>query len=195
MIPLAIGIPPRAPRLRGFQMPPVRSHGQSRLELEIERLPESGHGSQACRPDGRVHWFAMVTPHERDLFDALLDSHVARLPAPIAARLDEVPLIVEDEPSAKLLADMGMDPRRTELCGLHQAVPLTERSVYDTGMLPGRMMLFRGPILRVAGYRYSPIRDEAGRDQLNTQIHITLLHEIGHQFGLDEDDLTRLGYG
>jgi predicted Zn-dependent protease with MMP-like domain len=81
---------------------------------------------------------------------------------------------------------MDIDRRQSDLCGLHWGIPLTARSVEHSATFPDRMMLFRGPILRVAGRR---------RQDLEEQIRITLLHEIGHHFGLDEDDLAALGYG
>ncbi|MFI4859224.1 MAG: metallopeptidase family protein [Phycisphaerales bacterium JB063] len=135
----------------------------------------------------------MLDPRIRDRFDDLLDHEVAALPPHIAQVLEEVPLIVEDEPSETLLAEMGMSPGEADLCGLHEATPITERGVEDTGMLPGRMMLFRGPIVRLAGYRVIG-GVEVNASQLHRQIHITLLHEIGHHFGLDEDDLAEVGY-
>ena len=134
----------------------------------------------------------MLDPQTRQVFDTILDREVAALPDHVAAVLDEIPLIVEDEPSAELLESMGM-AGGADLCGLHEGVPITERSVEDTGMMPSQMMLFRGPIVRLAGYRRvagQPIN----RGELQRQIRITLLHEIGHHFGLDEDDLDRLGY-
>ena len=132
----------------------------------------------------------MVTTAQREVFDNLLDGLVAELPAQLHELLDEVPLIVEDEPSRELLNDLGVEPGVSDLCGLHTGVPLTERSVEASARLPDHMMLFRGPIMRLAGYR-------GGRSRmaLEEQIRITLLHEIGHHFGLDEDDLERLGYG
>jgi predicted Zn-dependent protease with MMP-like domain len=126
----------------------------------------------------------------RRLFDELLDQILADLPEHIHRLLEEVPLVVEDEPSLRLLEDMDIDERDTDLCGLHWGIPLTQKSVEHSGVMPDRMMLFREPIFRVAGYRTG--RD---RDSLERQIRITLLHEIGHHFGLDEDDLARLGYG
>ncbi len=127
----------------------------------------------------------MLTPIQRRRFDDILDQLVAELPPNIHDVLEEVPLIVEDEPSDLILRTMDIDPRTTDLCGLHWGVPLTKRSVDMLPGLPDRMMLFRGPILRVAGRR---------RSELETQIRITLLHEIGHHFGLNEDDLAKLGY-
>lgn len=136
----------------------------------------------------------MLTSDQRRTFDEILDRLVAELPEQLHTLLEEVPLIVEDEPSAILLTEMDLDPRTTELCGLHWGVPLTQRSVEHGSRLPDRMMLFRGPILRLSGYR----RGRWGRTDtgpLEEQIRVTLLHEIGHHFGLDEDDLARLGYG
>lgn len=127
----------------------------------------------------------MLSPLQRRRFDTMLDQIMADLPEHLLELLEEVPLIVEDEPSASLLDDLGINPRQTDLCGLHWGVPLTRRSVEQLPGLPDRMMLFRGPIVRVAGRR---------RQDLEKQIRITLLHEMGHHFGLDEDDLARLGY-
>ncbi|MEM1212036.1 MAG: metallopeptidase family protein [Planctomycetota bacterium] len=136
----------------------------------------------------------MLSVRLRAVFDAVLDEEVAVLPAGVAAMLEEVPLVVEDEPSRRLLDEMGIGPGEGDLCGLHQGVPLTERSVEESGRLPDRMMLFRGPIIRLAGY--SLLHGTAGPsyDELVRQVHITLLHEIGHHYGLDEDDLDALGY-
>lgn len=136
----------------------------------------------------------MVSRRERDEFDQLLDGEVDALPEQILALLDEVPLVVDDEPSAELLESLGMTPGQDDLCGLHDATAYTEQTVERGWDMPGQIMLFRGPIQRLAA---EITRDAAGRyrDELHRQIRITLLHEIGHHFGLDEDDLDRLGYG
>ena len=133
----------------------------------------------------------MLTPRQRRIFDELLDEIMHELPEQLHELMEEVPLIVEDEPSDQLLDEMEME-RDEDLCGLHWGVPLTERSVQQSGELPDRMMLFRGPIMRLAGWR--GVHDRETVDELAEQIRITLLHEIGHHFGLDEDDLARLGY-
>ncbi len=132
------------------------------------------------------------------LFDDLLDRIVAELPPSLHELLEELPLIVEDEPSDELLASMGLRRDESELCGLHWGIDLTRRSVEHSGRMPDQMHLFRGPILRVSGYRSRSPRRRAApgtTEALAEQIRITLLHEIGHHFGLDEDDLTKLGYG
>lgn len=132
---------------------------------------------------------------DRRLFDQLLDRIIDALPDSMRSLMEEVPLIVEDRPSARVLDDMDMD-EGDDLCGLHWGVPLTQRSVEHSGVLPDQMMLFREPIARVAGYRGRSRRGGrgGGTAELERQIRITLLHEIGHHFGLDEDDLAELGY-
>ncbi|MEM6458064.1 MAG: metallopeptidase family protein [Planctomycetota bacterium] len=137
---------------------------------------------------------ASVSRRERDLFDRLLDAEVDALPEALRELLERVPLIVDDEPTPRLLESLGMSAADdADLCGLHEGVPLTERSVEDVPDVPEQMMLFRGPILRLADYpeRGPTAADEA---ELRRQVHITLLHEMGHHFGLDEDDLEALGY-
>ena len=129
----------------------------------------------------------MLSPERRRSFDELLEDELARLPAPIRARLaEEVPVVVEDRPHRALRRELGLAGAGGELCGLHQGVALTERSLFDDPRLPDEITLFRVPIMRLAG-------DEAGA--LREQIRITLLHEIGHFFGLGEEELERLGYG
>src|SRR5690606_20311978 len=115
----------------------------------------------------------------------LLDAIIAELPEHLTELFEEVPVIVEDEPSDELLDDMDIDPEDTNLCGLHWGVPLTQRSVEHSGTLPDRIMLFRGPIIRTAMRRSGRV----SRRALERQIRITLLHEIGHHFGLSEGDL------
>ncbi|MBI1337532.1 MAG: hypothetical protein GC164_11280 [Phycisphaera sp.] len=134
----------------------------------------------------------MLSDAQRQKFDAVLDAVIDTLPAHITALFEEVPLIVEDEPSDALLDDMDIDRRTTDLCGLHWGIALTHRSVEQSGNLPDRMMLFRGPIVRLAGRNSRGGVDDKA---LRRQVRITLLHEVGHHFGLDEDDLTALGYG
>ncbi len=136
-----------------------------------------------------------MTDRERELFDEILDWLIRDLPVAIYARLEEVPVVVEDEPPRHLLLQMGLDPRYQSLCGLHWGIPLTQRSVEHSGTLPDQITLFRGPILAEAGWHARRRSQEERMVQLTRQIRITLLHEIGHHFGLGEDDLAALGYG
>ena len=134
-----------------------------------------------------------MTDAERDRFDALVDDAVAELPARIAALLDEAPLVVMDEPDAAMLRDLGVAADDSgaldEICGLHTGTAVTERSVEATD-LPTVIHLFRRGIVALAG-GWDGAQAE---DEIYEEIRTTLLHEIGHHFGLDEDDLGALGY-
>ncbi len=130
----------------------------------------------------------------RQLFDDMLEAILEELPEHLLHLLEEVPLIVEDEPSSLLLAEMGINRASEDLCGLHWGVALTDRSVQQSGHLPDRIMIFRGPIMRLARQDADELQGDY-HEHLEHQVRITLLHEIGHHFGLDEDDLEALGYG
>ncbi len=129
-------------------------------------------------------------------FDALLDDAVESLPPHYRRLLDEVSVVILDRPTAQMIKELerdgviepGMDP--TELCGLHTGSGITERGVDDTGLLPDQIHLFREGIVDTAGGWEIEHADEA----VYEEIRITLLHELGHHFGLDEDDLDELGY-
>lgn len=130
-----------------------------------------------------------MTDAERARFDALFDEAIASLPESLHALLEEAPVIVDDRPSKEMLAELGVPDDET-LCGLHTGVALTERSVEHSGVPTDVIHLFREGIVETAGGWEQPDADEA----VYEEIMITLLHEIGHHFGLDEDDLDKLGY-
>lgn len=135
-----------------------------------------------------------MRPRERRRFDDLLEAILAELPEELHLMLEEVPLVVEDEPSGAMLRELaaeGMGPMGPdELCGLHSGRMRTEQSVEDSGVMPSQITLFRRGIVAEAGGWA-----EAGADErVAEQIRITLLHELGHEFGLNEDDLDRLGF-
>jgi predicted Zn-dependent protease with MMP-like domain len=135
-----------------------------------------------------------VTEAERDRFDALVEDAIESLPARVRALLDEVPLVVIDQPDEAMLRDVGVAPgdegALDELCGLHTGTALTERSVQHTHDLPTVIHLFRRGIVSLAGGWEGASADEEVYEEIRT----TLLHEIGHHFGLDEDELAELGY-
>ena len=120
----------------------------------------------------------------------LLTSVIDALPAHLHRLLEEAPVIVEDRPDRALLAELGMEPGDDLLCGLHSGRAITERSHLDVPDMPETIHLFRAGIVEQAGGWDGDDADHA----IETEIRITLLHEIGHHFGLDEDDLTDLGY-
>ncbi len=136
---------------------------------------------------------------DRDRFDALVAEVIDALPAVVQGWIDEVPVVVIDAPTDEMLASLEIDPRearraREELCGLHTGVMLTERSleVPETRALD-QIHLFRVGIIREArGWDWE---DDRAQKRLREEIRITLLHELGHHFGLEEDELRQLGYG
>jgi predicted Zn-dependent protease with MMP-like domain len=136
----------------------------------------------------------VLSKEEQDRFDALLEAQIDALPPAIRSLLDECPIIVEDRPSRELLLELGENPDdedvALEFYGLHTGVPFTEESVESSGEVPPEIRLFREGIIDLAGGWDSANDHETVREE----IRITILHEIGHQFGLDEDDLDELGY-
>lgn len=125
---------------------------------------------------------------QRERFDRLLENVLDDLPPALHELLERAPLIVEDAASAELLAELGLPDDRDALCGLHSGTPLTERSVLDVPDLPETIHLFReGVLAQAGGWR-------AGDRAIQAEIRITILHEIGHHFGLEEEDLEALGY-
>jgi len=114
----------------------------------------------------------------RTLREALLE-----LPPMFRDALVNVAVVVEEWPPEDLLNELGVPPDDT-LYGFYHGVPLPERSVLDSGLLPDKISVYRGPLME----------DFPDRNELCRQIRITLLHEIGHYFGMDEEELSRLGY-
>jgi predicted Zn-dependent protease with MMP-like domain len=143
---------------------------------------------------------------DRERFDRLVEDAIDALPAGVRALLDEISVVVLDEPTGEMLRDLGIDAgdadAKAELCGLHTGIALTERSVEFGAELPPQVHLFRRGIVELAGGwkaveemgEDGEKRVVGGDDEIYEEIRITLLHEIGHHFGLDEDDLERLGY-
>ena len=122
------------------------------------------------------------TPPSTDDLEAIARATLRALPAPFAEHLGDVVLLVEDFADEETLEAMGIeDP--FELTGIYEGVPLTERSVEQSGTLPDRVRLFRRPIL-----------DEwaDGNDTLEHLVAHVLIHEVGHHFGLSDDDMHAL---
>lgn len=116
----------------------------------------------------------------RARFEELVAEALDDLPQEWRERMDNVVVMVEDEPSPEDLASVGMSPgeRESDLLGLYHGIPLDERG-YDAIALPDRIVVYRGPTLRAAG----------SRRELLQLVRETVLHELGHHFGLEEDDL------
>jgi predicted Zn-dependent protease with MMP-like domain len=116
-------------------------------------------------------------------FDNVLRQALEDLPGMFRESIRNVAIVVEDRPPDWLLDELGLPPGET-LYGFYHGIPLPERSVLDSGNLPDRISVYRGPLME-------DFRDPG---ELARQIRMTLLHEIGHYFGMDEEDLARLGY-
>jgi predicted Zn-dependent protease with MMP-like domain len=108
-------------------------------------------------------------------FDELVERALAKLPRRFRARMRNLAVVVESEPSKSQLRRMG-GSRGSTLLGLYEGRPLTERSVSDGFVLPDRITLFQGPHERLA-------RD---LDHLREMIEDTVWHEVAHYFGMDE---------
>lgn len=120
----------------------------------------------------------------QERFGELVEEALAELPEEFARFLEEVPVEVRDRPTAGQLRRLGM--RHNELLlGLYQGRPRTRRSVEDSGRMPDVIYLYQNHIELVS-------RSE---QELVKQVRTTVLHEIGHHFGMDEKDLDELGYG
>lgn len=115
-----------------------------------------------------------VPPEE---FEALVEQALEGLPEEFAEILENVAVMVEEEPDPEDLEALGMEPGE-ELLGLYQGQPLTVRDSFYTA-LPDRVIIFRGPILRSCDNRRQVIRE----------VRDTVIHELGHHFGLEEEDM------
>ena len=131
-----------------------------------------------------------MTQDERDYFDEQLDRVMVNMPQQVHELLNKVPMFVEDYPSDKVMREMGVR-NRYRLCGLYTGIPLTDRSVMQSGVLSDVIHIYREGILSMVSDASGQIDEQELRDQ----IRITVLHELGHHHGLDEDDLRELGYG
>jgi predicted Zn-dependent protease with MMP-like domain len=121
-------------------------------------------------------------PPSADEIEAIARDTLRRLPAPFAESLGDVVLLVHDFADERTLREMGIDDP-FELSGLYEGIPLTERSVEQSGTLPERIFLYRRPIL-----------DEwaDGEETLEHLVAHVLIHEVGHHFGLSDDDIHAL---
>ena len=118
---------------------------------------------------------------DRGTFDALVAEALRTIPRRFRNAMANLAVVVEDEPSLDLLREMEIEPPDT-LLGLYQGTPLTERRWDYGNALPDRILIFQGPHEREAD-------DE---DDLVVAIAETLIHEIGHYFGLSEEEIEEI---
>lgn len=117
----------------------------------------------------------------RKQFERFVADALASIPRGFRDAMQNIAIVVEDEPSQELLDDMEIEPPDT-LLGLYQGTPLTERHWDYGNALPDRVLIFQGPHERSA-------EDE---DDLITAIGETLIHEIGHYFGMSEEQIEEI---
>jgi predicted Zn-dependent protease with MMP-like domain len=106
-------------------------------------------------------------------FEDLVAEALDEIPDELARLVDNVLFVVEDD-----------SEERGELLGLYEGIPLTERGTSYAGVMPDRITIYRLPILAIC---------ESVEDVLD-EVHVTVVHEIAHHFGIDDDRLHDLGY-
>jgi predicted Zn-dependent protease with MMP-like domain len=114
-------------------------------------------------------------------FQALVDEAVLTIPEHFREAMQNIAIVIEDEPSLDTLADVGIEPPDT-LLGLYQGTPLPERQWAHGNVLPDKITLYQWPI-----------EDESDDlDDLVVAIGETLIHEVGHYFGLSEEEIEAI---
>ena len=124
-----------------------------------------------------------MTPVKRETLDfyELVERALEELPPDLAALLENVAIAVEDWPESSMLRS---DEPHDTLYGFYEGTPLTQRGEWYSGVLPDRITIFRGPLER-----------DFAREELEEQVRITVVHEIAHHFGFEEERLEELGWG
>jgi len=106
------------------------------------------------------------------------------LPRRFREQLRNVEFVVEERPSRELLLEEDLDPEEDTIYGLYQGIPLPERSSLDPPLLPDKITIFAEPLLE----------DFPDLNELREELRLTVLHEIAHYFGMDEEEIDKLGY-
>ncbi len=114
-------------------------------------------------------------------FEALVDRALAGIPAPFSAALDEVAIVIADEPSREQRREEGLEPDET-LYGLYEGVPRTEWGA-DGVPFPNSITIFRLPLEE----------DFPDPLDLEDEVRITVIHELAHHLGIDDERLAELG--
>ena len=120
---------------------------------------------------------------DRAEFERLVAEALDGIPEEFARYLENITVLIEDEPSLDLLRSLGLDPRRDTLYGLYQGTPLPRRP-HDFAALPDHVSIFAGPLMRAF----------PKADELRRQVRRTVVHEIAHFFGFDDRRIRSLGF-
>lgn len=121
-------------------------------------------------------------PLSRDYFKELVEEALASIPADFRAAMDNIAIVIEQEPTPAQKREAGLEDPDDTLLGLYEGIPLTERTWGHGNVLPDKITLFQGPI-------EAESEDE---DDLVVAIGETLIHEIGHYFGLSEEEIEEI---
>ncbi|HEV8354215.1 MAG TPA: metallopeptidase family protein [bacterium] len=123
----------------------------------------------------------MKLPRKR--FEALVLRALETIPDPIRARMDNVDVVIEDRPTAAQRAELEMEPDE-EIFGLYEGTPLIERGITADPLMPDKITIFQRPL------------EEACEtdEEITEEVRRTIVHEVAHHFGFDEDRLAELGY-
>jgi predicted Zn-dependent protease with MMP-like domain len=160
-------------RERRVRLPPPKQPPCSREGWRDRGAPPLD--SEPCPKGARL-----ATVMTRARFEQLVAEAIRTIPARFRDELRNLAVIVEDEPSDDLLDEMEIEPPDT-LFGLYQGTPLTERAWDYGNTLPDRIVLYQGPI-----------EDASEDDEVIVTIGETLIHEVGHYFGLSEEELEEI---
>ncbi len=161
---------------------PESGHAVYHIALVLERLGSDEDSASAFAKANALDPSHYPLPAEADevAFRKAAGDALDNLPRSIRAYVENVPFLVEDYPSRKLLAAENISP---QILGLYLGVPTTEAQVTQQAQDLTRVILFKKNLEKVC-------RDQA---DLIEQIQITVRHEVGHHLGLSEEDLERLG--
>lgn len=165
----------------------ARDTGETEYSLEVRSefaqlrrrrgAPAPPGGAAAPVRPGRP-WGRNVTVIEmtRQEFDGAVDDAIDLIPDELFRAMDNVVILVEEEPPE----------HAPDLLGLYEGVPLTARDGgWGAGSLPDRIFVYRGPLQRMC----------AEREELVEEITVTVIHEVAHHFGIDDERLHELGWG
>ena len=130
-----------------------------------------------------INWFLekVMRMSSRE-FEQLVTESLKLIPAEFQPFLDNIQFVIEEEPTDELLNELGV-PANETLYGLYTGTPLIERTL-DYDGFPDRITIYRAPLLE----------DFDDRNELRHEVARTVLHEVAHHFGIEEDRLTELGW-
>ena len=120
-------------------------------------------------------------PVPRKKFEALVADALASIPQRFRDAMKNIAIVVEDEPAPEILEEMEIEPPDT-LLGLYQGTPLTDRTWDHGNSLPDQILLFQRPLER----------ESKSETDLIIAIGETLIHEVGHFFGLSEEEIAEI---